>query len=77
MSTLEMRLRRLEQQHGGGGDGHSYAVNIGAGPPCYWIDDVEVSEEEYRRRCPPWRGEFYVDIGDDEDDDSPDLTPAA
>ena len=77
MSTLETRLRRLEQQHGGGdGGGHRYAVNIGAGPPRYWVDDVEVSEEEYRQRCPPWRGAFYVDIGD-EDDDSPDLTPAA
>ena len=70
MSPLEARLRRLEALTGwhgdDGDDGTVFTVDICADPTRYWIDDVEVSEDEYRRRVPPDSAftSFVIDIGD-------------
>ena len=62
MSTLATRLRRLEDSMFGQGDeGEAFTVDIAADPPRYWIDDVEVSADEYLRRVSP--GPFVVDVG--------------
>ena len=72
MSTLATRLRRLEGATiwcaDAGGD-ETFSVDICADPPCYWIDGVEVSAEEYRRRVPPDRAfrSFVIDLGDTHD----------
>ena len=67
MRGLETRVRRLEGslwRDDAGGDG-TFTVDICADPPRYWIDDVEVSADEFRRRAPT-SGAYTVDIGADD-----------
>jgi hypothetical protein len=67
MVGLDTRLRRLEgsiwREHAGGDE--TFTVAICTDPPCYWIDGVEVSADEFRWRAPA-RGAYTVNIGADD-----------
>ena len=65
---LETRVRRLEGSnlgcHDASGD-ETFTIDISTDPARYWIDDIEVSVDEFRRRAPA-SGAYTVDIGADD-----------
>ena len=73
MSSLDTRLRRLEGStlwRADAGGGETFVVDICADPPRYWIDGIEVSADEFRRRAPA-SGAYTVNIGGSDDTEQP------
>ena len=67
MSSLDTRLRRLEDRMPDQGDaGAVFTVDISADPPHYWIDGRAVSWQEFEEGAPR-RGPFTVEIGDNKE----------